>query len=86
MSSDPLTEKQKQTVIDTIRNRAPEMECPTCGDVRWSLQERLHVMPAIDATGTVDPSMGFPAIVLTCKSCFHVQVFNAVQMGVADKP
>lgn len=86
MSSEPLTEEQRQTVIETIRNRAPEMNCPTCGEVRWGLQERLHVMPAIDTTGNVDPSMGFPAIILTCKNCYRVQVFNAVQMGVAEQP
>jgi hypothetical protein len=85
MSSEPLTEEQRQTVIDTIRDRAPEMACPTCNEVRWSLQERPHVMPAIDPKGTVDPSMGFPAVLLTCKNCYHVQVFNAVQMGIAEQ-
>jgi hypothetical protein len=43
-------------------------------------------MPAIDPTGTVDPSMGFPAILLTCKNCYRVQVFNALQMGIAEQP
>jgi hypothetical protein len=86
MSSEPLTDEQKQTVIDTIRERSSDMTCPTCGEVRWGLQERLHVMPAIDPTGNVDPSMGFPAIILTCKNCYRVQVFNALQMGVAEQP
>lgn len=86
MSSEPLTDEQKQTAIDTIRARASDMTCPTCGENRWGLQERLHVMPAIDPTGTVDPSMGFPAILLTCKNCYRVQVFNALQMGIAEQP
>jgi hypothetical protein len=86
MSREPLTDEQKEKAIETIRQNAPDMSCPTCGEVRWGLQERLHVMPAIDPTGNVDPSMGFPAILLTCKECYHVQVFNALKMGIAEQP
>jgi hypothetical protein len=86
MSSEPLTDEQKQQAIDTIRARATDMSCPTCGATRWALQERLHVMPAIDPSGAVDPSMGFPAVMLTCKECYRVQVFNALKMGIAEQP
>lgn len=86
MSSEPLTEEQKQKTIATIREKATDMRCPTCGEVRWGLQERLHMMPAVDPTGNVDPSMGFPAIILTCKECYRIQVFNALQMGIAEQP
>jgi hypothetical protein len=86
MPSEPLTSEQKQNAIETIRTHATDMRCPTCGEQRWALQERLHVMPAIDPSGAVDPSMGLPAIILTCKECYRVQVFNALQMGIAEQP
>mgnify|MGYP006280105381 FL=1 len=86
MSSEPLTDEQKQKAIEIIRAKAKDMRCPTCGKRRWGLQERLHVMPAIDPSGTVDPSMGFPAIILTCKECYRVQIYNALQMGIAEQP
>ena len=86
MSSEPLTTEQKQKAIEMIRARSTDMRCPTCGENRWGLQERLHVMPAIDPSGAVDPSMGFPAIMLTCKECYRVQIFNALKMGIAEQP
>ncbi len=86
MPSEPLTDEQKQEAIETIRSHATDMSCSTCGKVRWGLQERLHVMPAIDPKGTVDPSMGFPALMLTCKECYNVRIFNALKMGIAEHP
>lgn len=85
MSSEPLNEAQKQQAKQILRSRIQKMECPTCGGERWGLQERLHVLPAVDPSGTVDPSMGFPALLLTCKECYHVQAFNAAQMGIVDR-
>lgn len=85
MQSTPLSKDQKQRAKELIRSRATDMTCPTCGDVQWGLQERLHVMPAMDPNGSVDPSMGFPAVILTCKACYHVRVYNAIQMGLVDQ-
>jgi hypothetical protein len=85
MTSEPLSEKQKDRARDFLQSRFDELQCPTCGGERWGLQERLHVMPAIDPSGTVDPSMGFPALILTCKECYQVRLFNATQMGIVDR-
>jgi hypothetical protein len=85
MSSEPLTESQKQQAKQILRSRIQNMKCPTCGGERWGLQERLHVMPAVDPAGAVDPSMGFPALLLTCKECYQVRAFNAAQMGLVDR-
>lgn len=85
MSSEPLTDEQKQKAKEIIGNRTQDLTCSGCGGDRWGLQERLHVMPAVDPMGNVDPSMGFPALILTCKECFQVVTFNAAQMGIIDR-
>lgn len=85
MSSEPLSDDQKQKAREILQSHIQEMRCSTCGSEHWGLQERLHVMPAIDPSGTVDPSMGFPALILTCKECYQVQIFNAAQMGIVDR-
>ena len=85
MPSEPLSDAQRRQAKEVLKSRTHDMTCPTCGSERWGLQERLHVMPVIDPSGTVDPSMGFPALILTCKECYQVRMFNAAQMGVVDR-
>jgi hypothetical protein len=85
MTSEPLSEAQKQRAREILQSRFTDRTCPSCGGEQWGLQERLHVMPAIDPSGTVDPSMGFPALILTCKECFQVRLFNAAQMGIVER-
>jgi len=84
-TSNPLSEKQKQHARNVLQSKLEDLTCSACGSTRWGLQERLHVMPAIDPSGAVDPSMGFPALILTCKECFQIRLFNAAQMGVVDR-
>jgi len=85
MTSEPLNETQKEHARDFLRSKFDDMTCAACGSKRWGLQERLHVMPAIDPSGAVDPSMGFPALILTCKECSQIRLFNATQMGIVDR-
>src|SRR5689334_930907 len=57
--------------------------CPVCKTTNWKVAQHLvniHVDTA-DANGSDMPT--YPHVIVTCKSCAHSMLFNAVQIGIA---
>jgi hypothetical protein len=57
--------------------------CPVCKTTDWKLGAHLVNVEghAADVNGSNRPT--YPHVIVTCKSCAHSMLFNAVQIGIA---
>lgn len=80
-----MTEEQKEKVKRHLQAAPLDMSCQICGTREWSLQGRFHVLTAMNAEGNAEPDVGLPTVVLTCKGCRQVRMFDAAAIGLLDE-
>ena len=55
--------------------------CPVCKTTNWKVAGHLVNIQGDAANGSNRPT--YPHVIVTCKSCAHSMLFNAVQIGIA---
>ena len=59
--------------------------CPACGKTKWMLMEEMGSVPIYSAGHSLFGPV-YPAIVLTCRHCGNMRLFNAVVIGTIPPP
>ncbi len=84
-----LTAKDKETILAWLSQRWTNQECPFhAGPTVWELGDAIGTHPFAGGGGGV-PGSGvqfggptYPLIVVTCRTCGHVVLINAITVGI----
>jgi hypothetical protein len=66
-----------KTVRDWIMKYVPQYHCTFCGGQNWSVGD--VVMPALPKSSL---TTGQPMVVVQCAICAHVDLFDAISVGL----
>ncbi len=77
----------QQKVFDALKRKIPQAgRCSSCGNDNWTVDPTVFEMREFSGGGlTVGGGAIVPIIVLTCSNCGHMNLLNAVALGLLDK-
>lgn len=77
-----IQDKQFQKIVKQFDSFVPNgIKCPICGKNDWILGDSIaEISLGRDENGLVV----FPVVLLSCKNCGNVQIFNAFKLGIAQ--
>lgn len=80
-----LTQVQKDKALETL-NKHGMPTCIICQSQNFVLNDTLFELREFDFGSLVAGTQStiFPVVPLTCKTCGHSHLFNAVLMGLLD--
>lgn len=77
-----IKDDQFQKIVNNFNNYVPDgIKCPICGKNDWILGDSIAELSlGRDEDGYVIA----PVVLLSCKNCGNVQLFNAFKLGIAQ--
>lgn len=77
-----ITDDQFQKIANQFNSFVPNgIKCPVCGKNDWIIGDSIAEIPlGKDENGLIV----VPAVLLSCKNCGNIQLFNAFKLGIAQ--
>ena len=82
-------DKEQQDRILNHLNKAlkKSLKCPVCENVNWGITNELFELHGLHKDDiTMDSVPIAPTIILTCKNCGNILLFDANLVGAIDSP
>jgi predicted nucleic-acid-binding Zn-ribbon protein len=78
-----LSPEEKKKITDWLQKRWKESpKCPISGDDDWAIGDHAITPVIMGKQGGIFGDVGYPHIMLICKTCGYTILFNAVMMGI----
>jgi hypothetical protein len=92
MDKEAAREAMRETALQAVQRhwRYDHRNCAICGADHWSVAQ-IFQMPEFESVPSVGirigaPTMVFPVVPVTCRTCGYTLFFNAVMLGLAPGP
>jgi hypothetical protein len=76
-----LSESQSQTLLNWVKMINPNYACPCCGKSEFDAGN-LMATPTFENGAITMGQETIPMVQLICKSCFHIDLFASVPLGL----
>ncbi len=83
-----LDEEQQNKILEHLNKALSKpLRCPICEDTNWGITDEVFEIRGF-YEGDMQTGGGHtvPAIILTCKNCGNILLFNAGLIGIVDPP
>ena len=83
-----LDEEQQNKILEHLNKALSKpLKCPVCENSNWGITDEVfEIRGFYEGDMQIGGGPTVPAIILTCKNCGNILLFNASQIGIVDPP